>query len=318
MTFGWFYQCKTSRCVLGALYSKGMQKKFSILVIALVLFSQASFAEKDVVFRKKTHVYAKKSENSEVLGVYDKGDSLPISSKPYGGWKKVIIDVGGKKKIGWVSSKELRGAHLRDSDSHSTSKESKIPNYRDHMGVGIMGNLSYVYQSKGSLTFDSLGTPTTANYSSLTGANVFAGIFGDFNYSKTVAIRGYFSMRNMKRSGKAEVGGNSGNFILTHNLMALGTTVKFYASPNAIFWWGPGLELAKTTKYSLSGSIGPATVDGEISKSPLYAMLTISAGYDYNLSDRLFVLPEFKFGIVPNGAPMAAVLEILIPIAYTF
>jgi len=75
-----------------------MQKKFNILVVLAVLFiSEVSLAVKEVIFRQQTQVYSKRSENSEVLGVYDRGDTIPISSKTYGAWRKVIVDVSGKK-----------------------------------------------------------------------------------------------------------------------------------------------------------------------------------------------------------------------------
>jgi hypothetical protein len=297
-----------------------MQKKFSIIVfIALVFASLPSLAVKEITFQKQTRVFARKNMSSEVIGVFGNGDTIPFSDKVYGPWRKVIVDVSGKKKVGWILAKDTHGAKIRES-KHKIGEESKIPNYRKKTGVGLIGNLSYVNQMKGDMTFDNGGTPVKASYSSLTGANVFLSVFGDFNYSKTVAVRGYFSMRNMKRAGKLTASGNSGNFTVTHDLMALGTTVKFYSSPSAIFWWGPGLEIAKTTKFSVSGStnFSPAAIQGDVNESPVYALVTLSAGYDFSLSGNFFVLPEVKFGIVPNGSPMAMTMEILIPLAYTF
>jgi hypothetical protein len=298
-----------------------MQKIFNIIVfLALIIAGFNSYAVKEITFQKQTRVYAKKNMSSEVLGVFDSGDTVPYSDKVFGPWRKVLVDIHGKKTVGWILAKDTHGAKIKETKHKIGEEKSSIPIYRKKNGVGLMGNLSYVYQSKGDVTFDNAGTPATAQYSSLSGANVFLGFFGDFNYSKTIAVRGYFSMRNMKRAGKVTSSGSSGNFTLTHDLMALGTTVKFYSSPNAIFWWGPGLEIAKTTKYSISGStdLVATEIHGDITKKPIYALLTISAGYDFNLSGNFFVLPEFKFGIVPNGSPMAATIEILIPIAYTF
>lgn len=324
MTFGRVFQSKTGTNTGSGLYCVSMQKKFNILILLAVVFAfETSYAVKEVIFRQQTQIYLKRNTNSEVLGVYDRGDTIPISKKVYGRWRKVIVDVDGKKKVGWVPTKDIRGARIIDSKIREIKKEEKdgIPNYRSRNGFGIIGNLSYVYQSKGDLSFVTGGSaiPIDLSYSSLSGANVFVSLFGDFNLSDTMALRGYFAIRNMKRSGSATTQGGNGNFTLTHNLMAIGTTLKFYGSKKAALWWGPGLELAKTTEISLKGSTNlGSNIYGEISKEPFFILTTISAGYDMNLSGRFFILPEVKFGLVPNGDPLAFTFEILIPIAFTF
>ena len=324
MTFGGFFQCKTGRMLYRALYSKDMQKKFSLLVIlASLVLTDFAYAINEVIFRQQTTVYSKRNENSEVLGVYDRGDAIPISNKTYGRWRKVIVDVSGKKQVGWVMSKDIRGARIRDSSVRKIREEEDtgVMNYRRRTGVGIIGNLSYNYQTKGDVTFDSGGGWVTAEYSSLSGANIFIGLFGDFNLSPTMAIRGYIAMRNLNRSGSMTVnvpGGGSGNFTIKQDMLALGATLKFYSSEGAIFWWGPGLEVAKTSKISIEGSTNISTIKGDIRELPTLYIATISAGYDFHLKGRFFILPEFKFGIVPNGDPMMITTEILIPIAFTF
>ncbi len=324
MTFGGFFQCKTGRGAKSGLYSIDMQKKFNILVLlALLSASQAALAVKEVIFRQQTQVYSKRNENSEVLGVYDRGDTVPISSKVYGAWRKVIVDVQGKKTVAWVLTKDIRGARIKDSKARQMEEDEKDGqiSYRRRTGVGIMGNLSYVYQTKGSVNVQTSipGITPEVSYSSLSGANVFVGLFGDFNISDTMAIRGYFAMRNMKRSGSASTQGASGNFTITQDMMALGSTLKLYSSKNAIFWWGPGLEIAKTTKFEVKGSTPIDTsFEGTVTEDPLYALATLSAGYDLNLSGRFFILPEIKVGIVPNGDPILMTFEVLIPIAFTF
>lgn len=304
-----------------------MQKKFNILVIFLVLLlSEMSFAVKEVIFRQQTQVYAKRNENSEVLGVYDRGDTIPMSNKIYGSWRKVIIDVKGKKQIGWVLSKDIRGARVKDSKAREIEENEKTGEgvlYRKRMGVGAIANLSYVYQTKGDVDYSTGGGPVNLQYSSMSGANVFFSLFGDYNYSDTTAIRGFFSMRKMKRAGSASLPSSplsgNGNFTIDQDLMGLGATVKFYGSKNSIFWWGPGVEIAKTTKFKIKGS---NSISGDISaegtEKPMFALLSASAGYDLNLSGRFYILPEIKFTVVPNGDPLLMGFEVLIPIAFTF
>lgn len=298
-----------------------MQKKFNILILFVVIFiAETSYAVKEIIFRQQTQVYSKRNENSEVLGVYDRGDTIPISSKVYGRWRKVIVDVRGKKQIGWIAIKDIRGARIKDSKARQIEEDEKdgVVNYRRRTGVGIIGNLSYVYQTEGSVDFESAGTTLKLDYSSMSGANVFVGLFGDFNLSSTRAIRGYFAMRNMKRSGSAFVdvmGGTNGNFAIIHDMLAIGATYKFYSSASSVFWWGPGLEIATTTKFSIKG---PNNIEADVKDQPLYFLPSISAGADYNLGGRFFILPEVKFGLVPNGDPILATFEILFPIAFTF
>lgn len=302
-----------------------MQKKFNILVVIAVLFvSEVSLAVKEVIFRQQTQVYSKRNENSEVLGVYDRGDTIPISKKTYGAWRKVVVDVSGKKKVGWVLSKDIRGARIKDSKARQIEEDEKDGEigYRRRTGVGIMGNLSYIQQSKGSIAYQTTVQDVSVEYSSMSGANVFVSLFGDFNWSDTMAIRGFFSMRKAKRSGSAgipDIGGGTGTFTIDQSMIGLGATVKFYDNKNSIFWWGPGLEIAKTTEIKITGSNDiSGNINSTGSEEPMFAILSVSAGYDLNLSGRFFILPEVKFALIPNGDPMAMAFEVLIPIAFTF
>lgn len=290
------------------------------MILASLLLADIAFAVNEVIFRQQTTVYSKRNEHSEVLGVYDRGDAIPISNKVYGRWRKVIVDVRGKKQIGWILSKDIRGARIRDSSVRKIKEEEDegTINYRRRTGVGILGSLAYNHQTKGDVTFDTGGGWVTGNYSSMGGASAFIGLFADFNLSPTMALRGYFAMRDLKRSGSVVVSANSGNFTLNHDVLSVGATLKFYSSQSAIFWWGPGIEVAKTTKFSISGSTSLSAIQGEIRELPVLYFGTISFGYDLNLSDRFFILPEFKFGVIPNGDPMMFTTEILIPIAFTF
>lgn len=301
-----------------------MQKKFKIAAISVLsalIFSTEAWAAREVIIRKQTYVYAKQNETSEVLGVYDRGDRIPISSKTYGKWKKVIVDVGGKKRVGWVSAISLRGAKIRNTKDLNAEEEDTrgTPRYRSKTGIGIIGNLSYVYQTKGELTSEISGLPSALSYSSLSGANAYISLFADFNLSNTMQLRSYFSMRKAKRSGSASFQGGSGNTIINQDLMGLGATLKMYSSRNSIFWWGPTIEIAKTTKFDLVGSTNNTiNIIADIKDDPTYALAAVSAGYDFHLNGRFFILPEVRFGLVPNGDPIIATFEILIPIAFTF
>ena len=301
-----------------------MQKKFNIIVLLAFFFaSDVSFAVKEVIFRQQTQVYSKRSENSEVLGVYDRGDTIPISNKVYGAWRKVIVDVKGKKKAAWILSKDIRGARIKDSKARLMEEDEKDGEvlYRRRTGAGVMANLSYAYQTKGSVNIETgvPGVTPPLSYSSLSGANVFIGFFGDYNYSDTLSIRGYLALRKLTRSGSASFEGSSGTFNIVQDMMAVGATAKFYANRNSIFWWGPGIEVAKTTKFVVEGgTAADPDLSAKVTEEPMYIMGTLSAGYDLNLSGRFFILPEFKVGIVPNGDPMLMVFEVLVPIAFTF
>ena len=270
--------------------------------------------------------YADKNQNSEVIGVYGKGDSIPISNIKYGPWRKVIAEVNGQKKIGWVYIKDIVGSHIKNSSEIQDAKrerEGESPVYHRKTGIGLFGALSYVYQKSGTIDFNTMntgGVTLAANYSAVKGNNFFLGLFGDFNLSPKTAMRVYFAQRSMDRSGSATIQNNSAtSFRIEQSLMSLGAALKWYSSPSAIFWWGPGLEIGKTTKMTVHGTTASTgTVDADASKKPTFAMLTLGAGYDYNISGHFFVLPEARFGVVPNGSPFVMVFELMIPVAYTF
>ncbi len=303
-----------------------MQLKLFFFVFFIVFLSFPLWAGKEIVFRNQTQVYAQRDKNAEVIGVYERGDSIPISNIKYGQWRKVIAEVDGKRRVGWIFIKDVKGSKVKESreiESARDRAEGNAPVYHLKNGVGILGAISYAYQGSGSLKFhtDTPGLDLDSNFSAVKGANFYFGFFGDYSLSKTTILRGYLLQRKMNRAGTGQVnvsGAPNSSFRIEQDLLSLGAQLKFYSGPKAIFWWGPGVEIGKTTKMRVDVTTAIDEMHVDTVEKPMFVILTAAAGYDYHISGNFFILPEFRLGIVPNGKPFGAVFEILIPVSYQF
>lgn len=278
------------------------------------------WSAQELVFRQQTQVYSKANIKSDPLTVYERGDRVPVSKENYGAWKKIIVEVDGKKQIGWVLVRDLKGARIQEKDEEKVAtpsgKRKKLdPVYRKKIGVGVAGVLSYYKQGSGSVDLNNTES-TSLNFSDLDGTGVYFSIFGDMPLTSKMNLRGYFSLRSLERSGTGTFPPNTVNrsVNIDQTSLSVGSTLKFYSHTDGNSWWGPGLELAMTDKSDVTASSQTTTFKDD----PLYIFVHLAAGYDIRFFSNVFILPEFRIGAAVNGDPLIINAEILIPFAYRF
>lgn len=280
--------------------------------------SQFVWSAQELVFRQQTKVYASRNPKADVLTVYERGDRVPVSKENYGPWKKIIAEANGKKQIGWVMLRDLKGARIRKVDEEKVTTPSGVrkklqPVYRKNTGVGFAGNLSYYKQGSGE---EDLQNGSRMNYSGLDGTAVYLSVFGDFELTSTLNLRGYIALRDVGRSGNATYppGTDSRSTNLDQTGFALGSTLKFYSNSDSNKWWGPGIEIMQVSKSDVTAT----SVTTGYKDDPLYVFAHLAAGYDFHLFNSIFILPEVRLGAAVNGSPFILNFEILIPFAYRF
>lgn len=227
--------------------------------------------------------------------------------------------------MGWIKVAEAKGAKIRvreDGDALDP-KNPNAPIYRKKTAVGILSSLSYVYQTGGEAKYTTTNGTFTADYDKATGVNFYFGFFADFNISDRTSLRGYFSLRTMDRTGSAKIkeSGLDRDFRLQQEMISIGSTLKWYTNSRSQIWWGPGIEVAKSSDFKFISDKREANdndISADVSDDPIYVFLSLNAGYDVHLGGNFFLLPEAKFSVIPNGDPLIMNLEVWIPVSYAF
>jgi hypothetical protein len=276
------------------------------------IFSVPAIAGKDLFVRKEIEVYAKRDRDSEIIMILEAGDKVPISPKSYGKWRKVLVKVRGKSKVGYVRKKAIRGSKIRTR----LKKKKSLPSvYHTSAGAGLTVHLSYLMQSERDYS-DSAGE---AHIGEMSGMGTFFGLFGDFPMSETMVLRTQLLMRTNSMTGGASAGSgtNEETVELTQSFFSIGGLLKFYSNRDSNFWFGAGAEFAKGRDVSLVyGDNQPVDVPDE--GVPNFFVLQGGFGFDTHIAGNFYLLPEIMLTIVANSSPMMYGGEFNIGTAITF
>ncbi len=288
---------------------------YRITLLILLLLPLNALAVQEVVFRKTTMVYENQSKDAAVLTVYEKGERAPLSSKTYGTWRKIVVDIDGTQKVGWVLAEDIKGARIIER-----SEPFDYEVYHLNKGsIGILGAFNFV--SHGGQTIDSEGSyPPNVEVSSLSGGALYFGVYSDLHWKQDFSIHLELLFRKASRSGPGTfIAGSDAEVELDQSFMSLGAMGKWYLAPESNFWYGAGLEIAKlsTSKMIWSVNGGDEFVANEKIESPVLFMLTGGLGLDIHVVRRFFVLPEVRGGLMVSD-PLVFVFELRLPVVYTW
>ncbi len=286
----------------------------SLVLVGLVLVPLDAFAVHEVVFRKQTTVYSKKSKDSDVLTVFEKGEHVPISSKDYGEWRKVVVEIDGKPTAGWIIATDVQDAKLIER----TDPFNMDIYHLNKWSIGVLG--AFDYSAQGERIVSPVGTPNV-DISSLGGTAFFFGIMSDIQLKENFGVRAEILFRKSARTGSGTfVGGSAANIELDQTYLSGVLLAKWYLDKDSNFWYGAGLELAKLTAstliYSVNGGSNNVTTDGLT--MPFFVLVDAGFGYDVHLSKRFFILPTMQLGVMVNAAPIILSFDVLVPVVYTF
>lgn len=290
------------------------------IFLCLVVMTFQAQAALELIFRTQTRVYGKRNARADVVTVYERGDRVPISRETYGAWKKIVAEVDGKKQIGWVLVRDIKGARIQEKDDEKVITESGerkrlAPVYRRKTGAGFAGVLSYYKQGGGEADLNNVSAPQL-KFSGFDGTAVYFSGFADWVVGSTTNLRTFLSLRNLERSGTGTYPPDttSRTVNLKQTGLSVGATLKLYSNPNGISWWGGGFEVVKASKNDVTSS----NISASYKDEPFIFFANASLGYDINIYKNIYILPEFRLGVGINGDPLIINAEVLIPVGFSF
>jgi len=276
-----------------------------LLLISTYLL--ASSGHQDLIAHKDINVYASRAKGAEVLSLLEKGDRVPISTRNYGRWSKIRIQIDQVKKYGWVRNSDIKGAKIRSVDRAGGDRA-----YHRRKGLGVLTNFSYV--SLGEEEYRDAGGQTL-NIDNLSGANTFFGFYFDYPISTAKQLHIYLAFREHDLSGETKFNANQNllDIDVEQTYLSLGLSLKNYKNQQAKFWWSYGIEFAQTTDMKYTISNAQAKIEDDL---PLHILLPLGFGYDYQVSDNLYFIPNIKLHALFNAGSLAYGVEVLAMLSY--
>ena len=263
-----------------------------------------------VEIRRTTKVYEEASDDSPVLTELEEGDRVPISKKPYGPYRKVLVQVEGERREGYLKARDLKGQKVRSQDELS----GKRPSWQSRFGAGVSLALNYNSQASRRITE---GTDPT-DVGDMQGTSNHLEIFLAVPWSEHWSFEGELVLRKSAMSGTARLNAVSTTQVsTTQNFLGGAVTGKYYVRPRGSFWSGLRIEASKASSVTLI--YGSSTnVDVDKKNYPFFALVQAVAGYDFRLVSDFFLLPKIRAGAVLNAQPTIYIVDVLVSVGYQF
>ncbi|MCB0349335.1 MAG: hypothetical protein KDD37_10905 [Bdellovibrionales bacterium] len=286
---------------------------FVFLIVGGLLCPPNLQAEvQELVIRQDVTVYKKPKANADVLTNLESGDRVPVSTRDYGAWKKIKVEVGGRTQFGWVKESDVKESRVRVVESSNNRSGA----YHTKRGVGVFYHFSYV--NIGEFDFTSDTTPSLdVNVKDLSGTSSFIGLHYDHPWNDKKMIRFYFSLREHDLEGDATFSGSIANSAeFSQKMLAFGATLRNYDSSKDNFWWGYGLEIAKITDATVTYNATDTEVPDE--DLPFYVLPHLAAGYDFMMTQSLYLLLDAKLHLILNADGLSYAVDTGVSITYAF
>jgi hypothetical protein len=289
-------------------------------VAFLLVLSPAAWSAQELIVRKAIDVYAKPNSSSEVLTTLDEGERVPIAAKEEGRFRKVLIQSGGKKRVGYVLKSRLEGSRIRERNGKSAGKAKKADSYHRRFAIVLPVTLSYTKQNYTGN--DNIVTADGSKYtlSSLSGTSVYFGVGLDIPLQEKLALRAELLFRSIDGTGSLKASGGAGNpQEVQRSMTALsgGVLGKYYFDAGDDFWVGGGLEVAKVNNVAIVFANRDNLRVNE-SDYPTFIILKAAAGYDTALTDDISLIPDVRFLYFVNASPVIYGAELTLALAYAF
>lgn len=287
---------------------------FVFLIFGGVLFPPNLQAQvQELILREEITVYKNPKSNAATLTTLESGERVPVSTRDYGAWKKIKVEVSGKTQFGWVKTSDIKNSRIRTVDEDVLNKEKGA--YHTRGGIGLFYHFSYV--SIGEFKFTSENPALDVTVKDLTGASSFFGFHYDYPWSQRKLVRFFFSFREHEVEGDGTFSGSLFNSVeFTQKMMAFGATIKTYKDHKSDFWWGYGLEIAKITEAEVSRTGTTTEVPDE--DLPFYVLPHLATGYDFQLSGNFFLLLDSKLHFILNADDISYAVDAGVSFTYAF
>lgn len=273
-----------------------------------------------LVVKKSITVYKSQSRDSQEILVLEKGDTVPISPKKYGNWKKVLVTGEDGKTSGWVLISDLKGSQITDADDEDDLEvpERSRKNRKYHGRPGLNLKIALSYMNQGARTYQD-GSGSAVEISALSGISNFFGVGYDYPFSNKFVLRADLLLRTTAMSGSTNLQGQvkAQPLQLNQQFLGLGLLGKLYSGADSDFWYGAGAEVSKGTGVQLVYNSN-SQVPVDTSTMPLFVLVQGAVGYDFHLAGDFYLLPEVRAGIVVNTKPIILNAEFFAGVAKSF
>lgn len=295
--------------------------KVHLVIAAVVLFfSVFADASQELLVRKPVDVYSEAKSSSEVIVTLEAGERVPISGKEFGRFRKVLVQVGGKKRVGYVLKSRLEGSRIRDRKGGKAGQAKKADAYHRRFAIALPVSLSYTRQSYTGENNIVTADGSKYTLSALSGTSTFFGVGADIPMSEQLAVRAELLFRSIEGTGSLKASGGSGNpQEVQRSMKALGVSAlgKYYFDAGGDFWVGAGLEVAKVNNVAIVFANRDNLKVNE-SDYPTFLIVKAGLGYDTALTDDIFLIPDFRVLYFTNANPTIFGAELTLSAAFAF
>ena len=274
-----------------------------LIFLVFLLTPVSALAIVDLVVKEKLTVYSKPKSDSKKVSELTKGDVVVISPKSYGRFRKVLVTYNGKRQGGYVLKKDIilsvEQERIPEDDNNMTKMKS---------AGGVFG-INFTFVQGGALKAQ--GFPDAKS------ENLFGFDFllaGHFNMpiGRSTLLELSAARRSISFSGNVEFIANGGaqNTDVIERGYSAGAFIKFYSKRSSIFHKGIGVEAfyAKDVEITVNGG-QPVLADGD---GEIYFAPVLGLGWDIQLTESMFLSPDFRLGGFVTRDPMAAFADIRI------
>jgi hypothetical protein len=306
-----------------------LNRRLIVTAIVLIGFSkQVSAQTYEVLSLKSFPIYkTQELKKSQRLKILQPGQRALISPKKYGEWRKLLItSEDGSLVKGWAHIRHLRGrtqlrkiqspepGSILDGIESQLQQEPPEPEKKYSQSVALGGSFHTSYLSWGKRSF-TLSDDTEWSVSEVTSTTFWPSLFLDLTMGSRSAMRLYLGYRTAKFEGESTtdfpIGTKQTSFI--HTFLAMGLVYKWYR-PNRLTWWGLGAEFAQGQELKIAYDNTEIPLGDE--DLPLFILLFLSGGYDFRITETLYLLPELRIGTVYNQDPKIYFAEGLISLGW--
>jgi hypothetical protein len=255
------------------------------------LFVSPAFAASTVVVQTAITAYSKPDFNAPVVFTVEAGSSILVSTKAYGGFRKIKTQVEGQSRLGYVTAGDL-------------AQQSRPPKEKT-WGLGGGFVYSKISQGEKSFTTEDQVKYVISDYAGTTTYPALSLQFGQKNFWRIHAAYKTVGLSGTAR--KADIPDAPPLAVEVEYTMAVFGAQMAWGLFSKVFYAGGGFDFAKT----LSGKVKFGTQDlTDQAEYPDYLGVHVFSGAQVRLSSSLSLLGEARIGAITNQSPVLTVIEI--------
>ncbi|MDZ4676638.1 MAG: hypothetical protein SGI74_03930 [Oligoflexia bacterium] len=289
-----------------------------VFLFGALLWPSFGHADSLEINVEQVKVYGAPDEESDVIFTLFKGDSVPLSKKSVPNYKKVLIQDGGQKRVGYIKNSELTRGGAKTKPQKNQPK-SKLKGLAGHVVLGLTGGGNYQYQ--GARTYTDTAS-ATASISALSGFSTLFGAFVDYPFSERFSVSGYFQYKKVSVTGTASyslttIPNVATDTFLKETFLVFGALLKFYPNRNGSWWFGGGAQVDKATAGTLKFGGFP---EGPLENKdlPTFTYVYAAIGANFPLFGKFYFMPDLRFGVLLVSNPLIIEADIIGNIGYSF